>query len=132
LTCLETTQQIGKERLTIMCQAYLATLYRLAGNLPSCEEFSQRCLERAGKAGMPTYAGIAQANLAGRAWRAGEKGLAWDFAHNALEFWQGSVFPFQWTAHFLIIAVLLERGDLFISQGTHTRFILPQRRTAVS
>jgi DNA-binding SARP family transcriptional activator/predicted ATPase len=112
LDCLETTQQIGKENLSVMCLAYLSTISRLRGDLERCKEFCQACLEKAKRLELPTYSGLAQANLAWYMWNIGERSLALDLVHAALDNWQGSVFPFQWTAYFLLMALSLEEGDV--------------------
>jgi DNA-binding SARP family transcriptional activator len=112
LACLETTQQIGKETLAVLCLAYLSTISRLRGDLERCKEYCQACLEKAKGLELPTYSGLAQANLAWYMWKTGERSLAWDLAHAALDNWQGSVFPFQWTAYFLLMALSLEKGEV--------------------
>ncbi len=111
-TCLAETQQIGKENLAVLCLAYLSTLYRIKGYPVQSKDYSLLCLEKAESLGMQTYAGLAQANLAWLAWKAGEIKQAWEQAQTALERWQATVFPFRWTAHCPMIAIALERGDI--------------------
>lgn len=111
-TCLAEARQIGKENLAVLCQAYLSTLHRIKGDPEQSKDFSLLCLEKAESLGMQTYAGLAQANLAWLDWKAGDSLSAWERAHTALDAWRGSVFPFQWTAHFLIIAMAVDQENV--------------------
>ena len=79
-----------------------------------------RSLEVATVAHMPEYVGIAKANQAWLAQRAGDRGLAQELGDAALELWHQlpaghASAPFQWLARWPLIAVALREEQVSLA-----------------
>ncbi len=104
---LGVADRVGIQEGRILCLSYLSLLCRLRGCREDCRRYTTQCLSASGLEQMPTYTGLAEANLAWLAWRAGNLDQAWQKGQAALQLWQGSVYPFQWTALWPLIGTTL-------------------------
>jgi tetratricopeptide (TPR) repeat protein len=107
---LEVATRIGNAELQVLCITYLALLFRREGEMELAQHYAERSLAAATANGMPTYAGMARANLAWLAWRAGGLGEVQGNGQAALELWRDSVYPFQWAALWPLISLALSQG----------------------
>lgn len=98
--------------LQVQCLTYLIILYRLQGQIVLVKDLWPTAHEVAMQVGFPTYIGSSFANRAwlnyrGRQWRAAKGD-----ASAALENWGNTPYPFQWLAHWVLLAVALHDNEL--------------------
>ena len=107
---LELAERTGYTTAQACSLTYLAVLHRKRGEVARVEELLPRCLAVNAQGDMPDYAGMASANQAWLAWRAGDLASAEAHGHAALVSWRGpSYYPFQWAALWPLLAVALVR-----------------------
>jgi hypothetical protein len=113
----EMTEQNGDLTMLARALTYLAVVYRKRGDIERVRLFAAHGLRIAGEAKMPQYAGMARAQYAWLAWRAGDLVETKRQAKAAIEDWSGlghaqSVVPFRWFALFPLLSVALQEGDI--------------------
>jgi serine/threonine protein kinase/tetratricopeptide (TPR) repeat protein len=122
-------QQIGDAPLWTRSQSYLAVARRRLGDLKQCEQDTRELLGARGVAQMTDYVGVAEANLAWLAYRAGD--LAGVKAHGeaALEAWDHppALYPFQGLARWPLLAAAAATGSA-PDAAEHLRALLDQRQ----
>jgi DNA-binding SARP family transcriptional activator/predicted ATPase len=111
-TALAVARRVGWQETEILCFTYLSLLYRITERLGKCHDYITRTLSLISTTDMPTYAGMADANLAWLAWRSGDLASVLEHGHAALAFWEGSVYPFQWAALWPLIDIALTQDRL--------------------
>jgi tetratricopeptide (TPR) repeat protein len=117
----ETNLQIAREMtehngdLTLLSRvlAYLSVVYRKRGNVERVRECAAYGLRIASETKMPQYVGMACAQYAWLAWRAGDLAETKRQAQAAIADWGGlglaqSVVPFRWFALFPLMGVALQ------------------------
>jgi hypothetical protein len=117
--------RVGDVTLQSRCLTYLTLLQRRQGRVEETRRQASRCLEVATAANMADYVGAAHANLGWVAWREGRSSEAEQAAQAALRCWRplSLVYPFQWMAHWPLVAVWLERDRTTEALG-HVRALL--------
>ncbi|MFN8464756.1 MAG: AAA family ATPase [Caldilineaceae bacterium] len=107
-------RQIGIVLLEAQCLTYLAVIARLSGRLGEARTLSASALEKARATHRLDYAGVAHANLAWLAWRAGDLPAVRQEGAAALENWQiaGTSAPFYWLAVWPLIGASIKEGYL--------------------
>ncbi|WPB80742.1 protein kinase [Archangium violaceum] len=122
---LTEAERVGDVTLQSRCLTYLTVLQRRQGRVEETRRQASRGLEVATAANMADYVGAAHANLGWVAWREGLSAEAEHRARTALRYWQplSLVYPFQWLAHWPLIAVELARHRLTEALG-HVRALL--------
>ncbi len=112
LRALGTAQDLGDFWLQDQCLAYLTILYRLRDDTVQVEAQLPRLVEVAHSVGYPNYIGVAQANAAWLAYRAGEWRQAQAQAEAAVASWADGTYPFRWLAYWLLLALALAQNRL--------------------
>ncbi|MFP2934656.1 serine/threonine-protein kinase PknK, partial [Pyxidicoccus sp. 3LG] len=122
---LHEAERLGDVTLQTRCLTYLTVILRLRGHVDATREAAARSLEMASTAKMADYVGAAHANRAWVALRGGDSATARDAGTEALRLWQplSLVYPFQWLAHWPLLAVELEAGQVSGALG-HARALL--------
>jgi DNA-binding SARP family transcriptional activator len=107
-------RQVGIVLLEAQCLTYLAVIARLSGRLGEARTLTASALERAQATHRLDYAGVAHANLAWLAWRAGDLPAVHQEGDAALENWQlaGTSAPFYWLAVWPLIGASIKEGYL--------------------
>jgi tetratricopeptide (TPR) repeat protein len=115
---LTAADRMGAMTLLCRCLAYLSLAYRKLGNADAVTQLNGRLLEASQAIGEHSYHGIACANRAWLAWRAGEDALVCQFVQQALECWRKypGAYVFQWTVNWPRLAVAVKRKDLAQAQ----------------
>jgi tetratricopeptide (TPR) repeat protein len=113
---LEMTEQGGHLVLLTRVLTYLAFTYRRRADTERVHEYATYGLRIAGQAKMPQYIGMAQAQMAWLAWRAGDLAKTKRLAAAAVEGWDGlglaqSGVMFRWLALFPLMDVALQEGE---------------------
>ncbi|MBN1606138.1 MAG: protein kinase [Polyangiaceae bacterium] len=120
--------QIGDVPLWTRAQSYLAVVRRRRGDVVQCEQEARDLLGTRGVAQMTDYIGVAEANLAWVAWKAGD--LAGVKAHGeaALKAWDHppALYPFQWLARWPLLAAAAAAGSV-PDAAEHLRALLDSR-----
>jgi len=116
-TALRLAEETGDISLQARCLSYLTIAYRQSGHLEETEQYGRRGLEVATLANMPEYIAMAKANQAWLAWRGDNQVLSQELGHAALQLWDQlpgghASTPFQWLAHFPLIAVALQQNKV--------------------
>jgi tetratricopeptide (TPR) repeat protein len=108
---LAEAERMGDVTLQSRCLTFLTVLQRRQGRVEETRRQASRGLEVATAANMADYIGAAHANLGWVAWREGNSDEAGHRARTALECWRplSLVYPFQWMAHWPLMALALER-----------------------
>ena len=125
---LRLAEQTGDITLQTRCVTYLAIAFRLCDQIEESRRYVLRTLEVTTTVQMPEYMGIATANQAWIAWRAGDLTQTQEFGHAALELWRrlptghGSTL-FQWLALFPLLAAALRQEQLVLAID-HARALL--------
>lgn len=114
--------------LQTRCLAYLAVAFRQCNQVDETRRHALRALEAATTAKMPEYAGIAMANQAWIAWRAGDVAQTQEAGHAALQLWARlptghASAPFQWLALLPLLAAALREGRFAVAID-HARALL--------
>ncbi|MCP3144107.1 serine/threonine-protein kinase [Pyxidicoccus xibeiensis] len=111
---LREAEHLGDVTLQTRCLTYLTFILRLRGQVEPTREATARSLEMASTAKMADYVGAAHANRAWVALREGDLPAAHAAGTEALRLWQplSLVYPFQWLAHWPLLAVALEAGQV--------------------
>nr|QKW93877.1 serine/threonine-protein kinase PknK [Vitiosangium cumulatum] len=122
---LAEAERMGDVTLQARCLTFLTMLQRRQGRVEETRRQASRCLEVSTAANMADYIGAAHANLGWVAWREGLSAKAEHHARTALRCWQplSLVYPFQWMAHWPLLAIELERHRLTEALG-HVRALL--------
>jgi DNA-binding SARP family transcriptional activator/tetratricopeptide (TPR) repeat protein len=118
-----TSESVGNIPLLDRSLAYLTTAYRLLGQTDKVRHLLPRCLAVAENEKNALYLGVARANQAWLAYRAGVYGEAATHARFALQQWDKLVFPFHWLARWPLLAQALECGDV-VASVAHARGML--------
>jgi hypothetical protein len=113
----EVTEQNGDLAMLARALTYLAVVCRKRGDIERVREYAAYGLRIAGEAKMPQYAGMARAQYAWLAWRAGDWVETKRQAGVAIDDWGGlgqaqSVVPFRWFALFPLMGVALQEEDV--------------------
>lgn len=122
---LTESERVGDITLRSRCLTYLTLLQRRRGRVEETRRLASRCLEVATAANMADYVGAAHANLGWVAWREGDSARAEEWGEHALRCWRplSLVYPFQWMAHWHLVALKLEQGRSAEALG-HVRALL--------
>ncbi len=90
-------------------------------------DYASRALTVATAMKLPPYIAMATANLAWVAWREGKNAEAEQNGKAALEFWRSSemVYPFQWTALWPLIDIMLGQDELSQAMDYACRLFVP-------
>ncbi len=122
---LAEAERMGDVTMQSRCLTYLTVLQRRQGRVEETRRQASRGLEVSTAANMADYVGAAHANLGWVAWREGRSAEAEQAARAALRCWQplSLVYPFQWLAHWPLLAVALERRQGAEALG-HARALL--------
>jgi tetratricopeptide (TPR) repeat protein len=123
-------ERIGDLGLQVLCSTYLAVVWRKRGQVTETRHFSSQGLSVATAAQMPSYAAMAEANLAWVAWREQRISDVQTHGRAALDLWRQLAFayPFQWTALWPLMDVALTRGQI-AEAVDHARALLdPQQQ----
>jgi hypothetical protein len=91
--------------------AYLTTFYRFQGYVDQFTIYQSQFKEVSEAAGSPTYTAVWQANTAWLHYHNGQLQDAWEQAQEAVATWGDVGNPFRWLAHWILLAVALERGQ---------------------
>jgi predicted ATPase/DNA-binding CsgD family transcriptional regulator len=128
------TEQNGDITLLARALTYLAVVYRKRDQVEHVREYAAYALRIAGEAQMPQYIGMARAQYAWLAWRAGKLAETRRQAGAAIEDWGGlgtaeAVVPFRWLALFPLLGVALQEEDMeqAVRWAQHV-ITLPQQR----
>ncbi len=130
---LAEAERVGDVTLQARCLTYLTVLQRRQGRVEETRRQASRSLQVSTAANMPEYVGAAHANLGWVAWREGRSAEAEQAAQAALRCWQSLplVYPFQWMAHWPLVAVWLERHRSAEALG-HVRALLDPTQQRMS
>ncbi|WP_163995275.1 serine/threonine-protein kinase PknK [Pyxidicoccus caerfyrddinensis] len=122
---LREAERLGDVTLQTRCLTYLTVILRLRGQVDAAREAAGRSLETASTARMADYVGAAHANRAWVALRSADGAAAREAGSQALRLWQplSLVYPFQWLAHWPLLAVELADGRVPEALG-HARAML--------
>jgi len=111
-TALAEVRLLNDQWRQMQCLVYLAVLHRLQGDTDGVELFLSQ-LEATGQpAGSPFYQAACHANSAWLHLRNDRVHLARQEALTSLALWKEYTYPFQWLAHWIVLAVALEQGAL--------------------
>jgi predicted ATPase/DNA-binding CsgD family transcriptional regulator len=130
----EMTEENGDLTLLSRTLAYITVIYRKRGNIEHVQEYAAYGLRIAGKAKMPQYTGMARAQYAWLAWRAGDLAETIRQAQAAISDWGGlgstkDNVPFYWFALFPLLGVALQDGEIAQSAEYAQRMLMsPQQR----
>jgi len=108
-----------------LCYTYLTIIYRKQRNFQRTQEYVNHSIRTATNRNLVTYLATARANMAWLALHSGNNDQAEALGKEALELWGQVpfVYPFQWTALWPLIAVMLEKEDydqaVKYAQGLH-------------
>jgi tetratricopeptide (TPR) repeat protein len=107
-------ERIGDLGLQALCLTYLSVVWRKRGFVLDTRRASSESLEATTAAQLPTYAAMANANLAWVAWREQRHADAQKLGHAALDLWRERTFayPFQWAARWPLLAIALAQGQI--------------------
>jgi tetratricopeptide (TPR) repeat protein len=96
-----------------LCYTYLTIIYRKQRNFQRTQEYVNHSIRTATNRNLVTYLATARANMAWLALHSGNNDQAEALGKEALELWGQVpfVYPFQWTALWPLIAVMLEKED---------------------
>ena len=110
---LRTAEEIGSSDVRIKCLTYRVVLERMRGDVIATERTAHDALDALASAGPPTYAAMAQANLAWVEWRRGRVREATALGQAGLDVWEreADAYPFKWAALFPLFAVASADGD---------------------
>jgi hypothetical protein len=113
----EMTEQNGDLTMLTRALTYLTVVRRKRDDVERVRVFATHSLRIAGEAKMLQYAGMARAQYAWLAWRAGDLAETKRQAGAAIEDWGGlgqaaSVVPFRWFALFPLLGVTLQEDDV--------------------
>ncbi len=113
----EMTEQNGDLTLLTRALTYLALVYRKRGDIERVRVSAAQGLRVSGEAKMPQYTGMARAQYAWLAWRAGDLIETKRQSAAAIEHWGGlgqaqSVVPFRWFALFPLLGVALQEDNI--------------------
>ena len=112
LTALRQSEEAGTSYYEVVILVYLACCYRFQNDAEAARGVIYRGLATASEVDMPIYEGAVRANLAWLAWRDGKVDTALAEAKRAVDIWGDYPYPFRWLAHWVLLAVHTERGDL--------------------
>ena len=111
-SALELSETCGFAPFRTLCLTYLTVLHRFTGQLDRVASYAHAAQVAAEAAHMPEYVAAAQANRAWLAWRGRDLAAAEQMAREAVAVWRQSplVYPFQWQALWIVLAVALVQG----------------------
>ncbi len=109
---LTTAEELGDSWLQNQCLVYLTILYRFQGNIAQVAAHLPHLVEISRQIGNSIYTGVSQANGAWLHFRAGDWPQARDQAGAALTSWAKVLYPFQWLAHWPLLAISLRQNRL--------------------
>jgi tetratricopeptide (TPR) repeat protein len=127
---LRLCDQTGDAWIRVLALTYLTTLWRMLGHVEHTCHYVSLALAGADAAKMQDYVAMAKANQAWLAWRAGSREEAKVGAKAALELWEQSalIYPFQWAAVWLLVAVALEERALSEAIDLSERLLDPTQQ----
>jgi tetratricopeptide (TPR) repeat protein len=105
-------EHIGDVSQQAVTLTYLSVLYRKRGQIDESLRYAQRAMAIATEAQMVVYIAAAKAQLAWVAWRAGNFVESQTQGRAALDLWQKSLVPIQWTALWPLLATSLSSGQV--------------------
>ncbi len=111
LAALAWDEQVGYTYEKTLTLTYLSVLYRMRGQVEQVRRYAALALETAAASDLPSYGATAHANQAWLAWRDKNLREVRTRAEAALRLWPES-YPFQWTALFPLIALLVRRNQI--------------------
>jgi tetratricopeptide (TPR) repeat protein len=113
--------------LTILARflTYRTVAQRRLGHADYVRETARRALDVAGAGEMAEYIGAARANLGWVAWKTGALAEARSQCEAAIEIWRrlSMVYPLQWMARFVLVAVDFEQADFTRAAEHATRML---------
>jgi tetratricopeptide (TPR) repeat protein len=114
IEALPDSERRGDMTLHSRFLAYLTVAWRRAQDVGRTRESALQCLEVAQSSSISEYIGVARANLGWVAWREGSLAQARTDCAAALGSWASIsfVYPFQWMARFVLLALDAEEGLL--------------------
>jgi serine/threonine protein kinase/tetratricopeptide (TPR) repeat protein len=129
IEALPDSERRGDMTLHSRFLAYLTVAWRRAQDVDKTRETAWRCLDLAQSSNIVEYVGTARANLGWAAWREGSSVQARTDCMAALQAWSGIsfVYPFEWMARLVLLALDAERGA-FGEALQHVTFILDAKQ----
>jgi eukaryotic-like serine/threonine-protein kinase len=126
---LSLAERSGDQSLQGRCLTYLTIIARQRGDIDRVQVYATRSMEIADASQMHDYIGVAHANLAWLAWRAGNLHMARSHGQAALEAWQklSAGYMCGWTARWPLIGAALAEGDT-AGAVEHARALLDERQ----
>jgi len=130
----EMAEQSGDLTLLARAVTYLSVIYRKMNDIERVRKYADDTLQIGREAKMPQYTGIAHAQFAWLAWRAGDLAETKCQVRTAIAAWGGlgqaqSVVPFRWIALFPMIGVALkEQATDQAAQWVKHMIETPQQR----
>ena len=109
---LVSAQALGDRWFQNLCLAYLTVLFRFKGNTVQAAAIGSRLEEVSHQSGNSMYIGVSQANTAWLHYRAGEWKQAQTLAEAAVNTWAKTHYPFQWLAHWPLLAISRRQNRL--------------------
>jgi DNA-binding SARP family transcriptional activator len=109
---LTTARELGDKWFQNLCLVYLTILFRFQGNISEVTDYLSQLVEISEQVGNSMYIGVSQANTAWLHYRAGEWVQAQAHAEAAIANWTKTPYPFQWLAHWPLLAIALRENWL--------------------
>ncbi len=109
---LATAKELGDSWSQDQSLVYLTILYRFQGNIAQVVAHLPQLVEISRRVGNSMYIGVSQANTAWLHYHAGEWRQVQAQAEKAVASWSGTSYPFQWLAHWLLLALALRQNRL--------------------
>ncbi len=109
---LASAKEFGNSWLRNLCLVYLTVLYRFQGDSAQIVAYLSPLVEISHQVGTGMYIGVSQANIAWLHYRAGEWQAAQKQAETAVSSWAKTMYPFQWLAHWLLLAIARRQNRL--------------------
>lgn len=109
----ERLQHTGQFQLSVICDVYLACLWRQSDDPDRALDFATRVEQRAGQIRMPVYLGVAAAIRAWAAYRAGDMAQTEAHASRTYTYLRDTAripFPFRWLAALPLLAARRAAG----------------------
>jgi len=105
-------EELGDSWLQTQSLVYLTILFRLLGKRSGVAVYLPQLVETLNRISYPMYVGVSEANRAWLHYRAGQWQEAQAEAEAALATWSVTSYPFQWLAHWVLLALALKQKRL--------------------
>ena len=125
---LATAKELGDSWLQNQCLVYLTILYRFQGNRSKVAAYLPEMVEISQQVGYSSYIGVCQANAAWLHYHAGEWRQAQEQCEAALASWSKSWYPFEWLAHWLLLAISLKQERLADAAAAAQSMLDPEQQ----